>query len=57
MAYAKRFWGPEGKIFIVDEVIQTPIGLTVFYVNEATGDKYSCLIEAFSERFTEVQDD
>jgi rRNA maturation protein Rpf1 len=57
MAYTKRFWGPEGKIFIVDEVVQGPAGLTVYYHNEATGEKYSCLIDAFSERFREVQDD
>lgn len=57
MAYKKRFWGPDSKIFIVEEVVQTPAGLTVYYYNEATREKYSCLIDAFSERFKEVQDD
>ena len=57
MAYTKRFWGPDSKIFIVEEVVQTPAGLTVYYYNEATREKYSCLIDAFSERFKEVQDD
>jgi hypothetical protein len=57
MAYAKRFWGPDSKIFIVEEVVQGPAGLTVYYYNEATREKYSCLIDAFSERFKEVQDD
>lgn len=50
----KKFVGPDGKIFIVEEVVQTPAGLTVFYINEATEQKYSCLIDAFSERFKEL---
>ena len=56
MAYEmkKKFVGPDGKIFVVEEVLQTPAGLTVFYINEATQQKYSCLIDAFSERFKEI---
>ena len=50
----KKFVGPDGKIFIVEEVVQTPAGLTVFYINEATEQKYSCLIDAFAERFKEL---
>ena len=50
----KKFTGPDGKIFVVEEVVQTPAGLTVFYINEATQQKYSCLIDAFSERFKEL---
>ena len=50
----KKFVGPDGQVFVVDEVVQTPAGLTVFYVNEATQQKYSCLIDAFSERFKEL---
>ena len=57
MAYTKKFVDPAGKIFIVDEVIQTPAGLTVFYISETTREKYSCLIDAFSERFKEIQND
>jgi hypothetical protein len=50
----KKFVGPDGKVFVVEEVLQTPAGLTVFYINEATEQKYSCLIDAFSERFKEM---
>ena len=50
----KKFVGPDGKIFIVEEVLQTPAGLTVFYINDTTKEKYSCLIDAFSERFKEL---
>ena len=50
----KKFVGPDGRVFVVEEVLQTPAGLTVFYINEATQQKYSCLIDAFSERFREL---
>ena len=29
----KKFVGPDGKVFTVEEVLQTPAGLTVFYIN------------------------
>jgi len=56
MTYTKqaRFTSPDGKIFRVEEVIQGPAGLTVYYYNEATEQKYSCLLEAFAERFKEL---
>lgn len=58
MAYEmkKKFVGPDGRVFVVEEVLQTPAGLTVFYINEATQQKYSCLIDAFSERFKELSE-
>jgi hypothetical protein len=43
------------NFFGVKEVLETPIGLTVFYFNEATKQEYSCLLEAFSQRFREVE--
>jgi len=49
-----QFTDGQGKIFNVDEVIMTPAGLTVYYFNADTKEKYSCLLEAFSERFHEV---
>ena len=52
--FKKRFTDGRGKIFGVKEVVQTPIGLTVYYFNEETQQEYSCLIEAFSKRFKEV---
>jgi hypothetical protein len=55
--FKKRFTDNQGKIFGVREVVQTPVGLTVYYHNTETQQEYSCLIDAFSERFKEIQDD
>jgi hypothetical protein len=55
--YKSKFVDGMGNIFTVNEVIQTPVGLTVYYVNENTKQEYSCLLDAFSERFKEIQDD
>ena len=55
--FKKRFTDTQGKIFAVTEVVQTPAGLTVYYFNEETQQEYSCLIDAFSERFWEIQND
>jgi hypothetical protein len=52
--FKKQFIDGQGKIFGVREVVQTPVGLTVYYYNEETQQEYSCLIEAFSERFKEL---
>jgi hypothetical protein len=59
MTYTKRarFTDTQGNTFKVDEVIQGPAGLTVYYFNEATEQKYSCLLEAFAERFQEIVND
>jgi hypothetical protein len=55
--FKKRFTDNQGKIFRVKEVAQTPVGLTVYYFNDKTQQEYSCLIDAFTERFQEIQDD
>ena len=55
--FRKQFTDGQGQIFGVREVMQTPVGLTVYYFNEATQQEYSCLIDAFSERFREIQND
>ena len=55
--FKKQFIDGQGKIFGVREVVQTPVGLTVYYYNEETQQEYSCLIEAFSERFKEIHND
>jgi hypothetical protein len=52
-----RFTDNQNRIFTVSEVKMTPAGLTVFYKNQDTGQDYSCLLEAFSERFKEIQND
>ena len=56
MTYTTRakFTDTQGNIFLVDEVIQGPAGLTVYYHNQATQQKYSCLLEAFANRFQEL---
>ena len=52
----KKFVGPDGQIFTVNEVIDFAGNLVVYYKKESTGEKYSCLIDAFSERFKPVED-
>lgn len=52
-----RFTDNQGNVFGVTEVVQTPVGLTVYYYNEKTGQEYSCLLEAFTERFRELTND
>ena len=47
----KKFKGPNGDVFTVDEVPQVDGKLWVHYTSIKTGEKYSCLLEAFSERF------
>ena len=55
--FKKRFKDNQGRIFGVNEVVQTPVGLTVYYYNNETQQEYSCLIDAFTERFQEIQND
>jgi len=51
MAMATRFTSADGKIFVVEEVKQVDSDLWVYYHNSITGQKYSCLLDAFSQRF------
>ena len=55
--FKKQFTDNQGRIFGVNEVVQTPVGLTVYYYNTETQQEYSCLIDAFTERFKEIQND
>ena len=55
MTMATRFTSADGKIFTVEEVVQVDSELWVHYNNIVTGDKYSCLLEAFSERFQPLE--
>jgi hypothetical protein len=57
MTMATRFTSPDGKIFTVEEVKQIDSELWVYYNNIKTGDKYSCLLEAFSQRFQPVENE
>jgi hypothetical protein len=54
--FKARFTDGNGSYYHVNEVVNTPLGLTVYYYNDGTGTEYSCLLEAFSQRFREVQD-
>ena len=51
--FKKKFVSQDGKIFTVNEVIQGPAGLTVYYTRD-DGAQFSCLIDAFSERYKEL---
>jgi hypothetical protein len=57
MTMATRFTSADGKIFTVEEVKQIDSELWVYYNNIKTGDKYSCLLEAFSQRFQPVENE
>ena len=52
MTMATRFTSADGKIFVVEEVRQVEKELWVYYHNSKTGQQYSCLLDAFSQRFT-----
>ena len=54
---AKKFKSADGQLFQVDEVIQLDKELIVHYTKVKTGDKYSCLLEAFSERFHPTEEE
>ena len=38
--FKKRFTDNQGKTFSVNEVVQTPVGLTVYYYNTETQQEY-----------------
>jgi hypothetical protein len=46
-----RFSSADGEVFVVEEVKQVDKELWVYYNNSKTGQRYSCLLEAFSQRF------
>ena len=53
-SFKTKFTDTNGKVFTVTEVVQTPVGLTVYYQNVETNQNYSCLLEAFTQRFKEL---
>jgi hypothetical protein len=55
MTMATKFKSTDGKIFTVEEVKQVDKELWVHYNSVDTGDKYSCLLEAFTERFQPLE--
>ena len=52
----KRFIGQDGTEFHVDEVVDFAGNLVVHYTKITTGEKYSCLIDAFSQRYRPLED-
>ena len=56
MTIATRFTSSDSKIFIVEEVRQVDKDLWVYYHNDKTGQQYSCLLDAFSQRFFPIED-
>jgi hypothetical protein len=52
MTMATRFTSPDNKVFVVVEVRQVDQDLWVYYHNAKTGQQYSCLLDAFSQRFS-----
>ena len=50
----KKFISQDGQVFTVSEVVQGPAGLTVYYTRDKDGVNFSCLIDAFAERFKEL---
>ena len=57
MTMAKKFQSHDGKIFTVEELVQVDKELWVYYHDVNTGNKYSCLLEAFKERFRAVENE
>lgn len=55
MTFKKKFVSDNGTIFTVSEVVQGPAGLTVYYTRESDGVNFSCLLDAFAERFKELE--
>jgi len=51
MTMATRFTSSDNKVFVVEEVRQVEKELWVYYNNATTGQKYSCLLDAFTQRF------
>ena len=51
MTMATRFTSADNKVFVVEEVRQVEKDLWVYYHDAKTGQKYSCLLDAFTQRF------
>ena len=56
MTMTTRFTSADGRVFIVEEVCQVDQALWVYYHNDKTGQQYSCLLDAFSQRFFPMAD-
>jgi selenocysteine lyase/cysteine desulfurase len=57
MIMATRFTSSDNKVFVVEEVRQIDRDLWVYYNNAKTGQKYSCLLDAFTQRFQPLENE
>jgi len=57
MTMKTRFTSADGTIFAVEEVKQVDKELWVYYNNVNSGDRYSCLLEAFTQRFQPLENE
>lgn len=48
----QKFVSADGQVFTVNQVPLVDSKLWVHYTKDETGQEYSCLLEAFAERFT-----
>ncbi len=48
-------WTTVDKTFQVNDVIVKDDGTWIYYTNTKTGEEFSCLVEAFLERFNHLQ--
>lgn len=47
-------WSAIDRVFIVTGLQQEDNNQWVFYKNVQTGDEFSCLVEAFTNRFSQI---
>jgi hypothetical protein len=52
----KKFRSPDGDVFEVREVSQVDNQLWVYYNKVGADKEYSCLLEAFSQRFVLLEE-
>jgi hypothetical protein len=57
MTMATRFSSADNKVFVVEEVKQVDRELWVYYHDAKTEQKYSCLLDAFTQRFSPIVND
>ena len=52
----KKFRSQDGEVFEVREVSQVDTKLWVYYNKVGAEQEYSCLLDAFSQRFTLLEE-
>jgi hypothetical protein len=49
-----RWWDGKGNYFRISEVTELDNKLWIFYTNEKSNQQYSCLLDAFLTRYTNL---